>query len=219
MLLISLSESYYSYMNIIKGNSPELENSLIQHLLKEKLISNLLIPAGGTPIEFYRVLREEFSQEFRSFSFWQIDDVLNGANKNCFYDFFKEHLGDYLPQLNSISGSFLGFDKPFSSFLGLGMNGHVAFHEPHIPRNFSFGCVELGPETLEYLSLAPDTWGITYGLGTFLKGEAIYLMVKGEHKREILKRFLADDRSVPAVALKKHPNLYLLVDEALGDLF
>lgn len=208
-------------MNIIKGNSPELENSLIHHLLddfREKSVSQLLVPAGGTPVEFYRVLREEFPHEFKSFSFWQIDDVLNGPSQNCFHQFFREHLGDYLPQLKSISGSFLGFDKAYSSFLGLGVNGHVAFHEPHIPRNFSFGCVNLGDETLDYLNLEPDTWGITYGLGTFLKGEAIYLMVKGEHKRDILKRFLADDSNVPAVALKRHANLYLLVDDSLSDL-
>ena len=78
-------------MNIIKGNSPDLEISLIE-LLKEDFekngIQNLLVPAGGTPEEFYRVLREGFSQDFQAFSFWQIDDVLNGSRKDCFKEFF-----------------------------------------------------------------------------------------------------------------------------------
>ena len=112
-------------------------------------------------------------------------EVVKIALKN----FFKANLKELNSQLQGIKESFLGFEKGFSSFLGLGVNGHVAFHEPHIPHHFSFGCIELGKETLDYLKLEPETWGITYGLGTFLKSHSIFLMVKGEHKREILKRF------------------------------
>lgn len=208
-------------MNIIKGNSPFLEKSLIDLIFadfKDKGVKDFLLPAGGTPEAFYEYLEKHGEVDLSPFSFWQIDDVLTGREKDCFKKFFREKLGKLYPQLNLIQDKFLGFEKPFSSFLGLGVNGHVAFHEPHIPRNFSFGCVELGQETLNYLKLEKGTWGITYGLGTFLKSESIYLMVKGSHKKDILVRFLENDKTVPAVALKEHSNLNLLLDDELYEL-
>lgn len=208
-------------MNIIKGNSPFLEKSLIDLIFadfKERGVRDLLLPAGGTPEAFYSYIENHEEIDLSSFSFWQIDDVLNGSERDCFQKFFKEKFSKRYSQLNLIHDHFLGFEKPFSSFLGLGVNGHVAFHEPHIPRDFSFGCVELGPETLNYLNLEKGTWGITYGLGTFLRSESIYLMVKGSHKKEVLIRFLEGDKSVPAVALKEHKKLNLLLDEELYEL-
>ena len=43
-------------------------------------------------------------------------------------------------------------------------------------------------------------------------------MVKGTHKASILNRFLRDDPSCPAIALKKNANLTLVVDEELWKL-
>lgn len=205
-------------MDIINAKCPELEKMLISILLKERVedhVQNLLLPAGGTPEVFYKEVRENWFYEFQSFKLWQIDDVLNGPQKDCFHKFFKDHLGSLFSNLTGPKEKMIEDGVSYSSFLGLGVNGHVAFHEPHIPHNFSFGCVELGRETLDYLSLKEGTWGITYGLGTFLKSNSIYMLVKGLHKKDILKRFLEDDPSVPAVELKKHKRLVLMVEDEL----
>lgn len=213
-------------MNIIKAKSPDLENTLIEYLLRDYEnfgVENLFIPAGGTPELLYRRLSESFLSHFSSFSFWQIDDILTGSKAGMFESFFEKHLSPFLSQIKPIRKYNFSYQHSFSSILGLGTNGHVAFHEPHIPENFSFGCVELGEETIKYLQLPSTdkypTWGITYGLSSFLKSQSIYLIVKGNHKRNILKRFIEDDNSIPAVKLKKHPNLFLFVDESLSDLF
>lgn len=199
---------------------------LDQYLLKSLKIDfkdgvrDFFLPAGGTPENFYKLFRESYSElqtlGLKDARLWQIDEILNGKSKGLFRRFFKENLGAWDDQLIGITDSYLLKNKiqegQAVAFLGLGVNGHVAFHEPHIPASFSLGCVELGDETLKYLSLEKGTWGITYGLDTFINCKKIYLMVKGAHKSEILERFMADDERVPAVQLKKHSQLVLLAD-------
>lgn len=180
-------------------------------------IRDYFLPAGGTPGPFYKLFVESYqelqAQGFDQIKLWQIDEILNGKKAGYFRQFFKENLGPWENQLVSITDQYKVSNSKAVAFLGLGVNGHVAFHEPHIPLHFSLGCVELGNETLGYLDLEKGTWGITYGLETFLACEKIYLMVKGDHKADILERFMSDDESVPAVALKKHHRLVLLADD------
>lgn len=202
-------------MEIIKNTGKHLDDNLLNSFLnlQKQGINDFLIPAGGTPESFYRHLCDIRPQGFEKTRLWQIDDIINGRCKDQFLDFFNEHLPQYKKNIMPIQDQLVGPEKPFVSFLGLGVNGHVAFHEPHIDPSFSFGCVELGEETLRYLNLDKGTWGVSFGLGTFLKSEKIYLMVKGPHKSSIFNRFMNDDPTVPAVALKKHPGLIVLIDD------
>jgi glucosamine-6-phosphate deaminase len=98
------------------------------------------------------------------------------------------------------------------AWLGLGLNGHVGFHEPGIdPRMFS-GCVRLSAKSTETLQLEPDTWGLTYGVGAFMACKAILILVRGESKREVLTRLLRADPALPASHLLRHGNLTSLSD-------
>ncbi len=206
-------------MEIVIQSSDHLDHylmSLFKRLHAEG-VCDFLIPAGGTPESFYKLMREQFKtlkdSDFSQIHLWQIDEILNGNKENHFHEFFKEHLGPWMGHFHAIRDSDGGPFGRYASFLGLGVNGHVAFHEPHIPSNFSLGCVELGQETCEYLDLNKGTWGLTFGLETFLKSEKIILMVKGHHKAQVLKRFMEDDQTLPAVVLKNHPGLILLADK------
>lgn len=201
-------------MKIIIKENNELDSSLCRELIAdaENGIRNLFVPAGGTPEGFYQHLASRSEPIWDTFKFFQVDDILNGPKAREFDNFFRTNLRNRMSQLVGVEEDTFP-EGQFSSFLGLGVNGHVAFHEPHLPKHFTKGCVELGPRTLNYLGLEKGTWGITYGLGVFLQSESIYLMVKGHHKLEILRRFLEDDSSVPAVELKRHKGLKLLVDE------
>jgi hypothetical protein len=206
-------------MEIIKNSSTHLDTFLLNSFLNlyKNGIHDFLMPAGGTPESFYHLLNETSYNELEHSRLWQIDDILNGHSQGQFLNFFDKNLNSFRKNLIPIKDIEEGPARPFVSFLGLGVNGHVAFHEPHIDPGFSFGCVELGEETLNYLSLDKGTWGVTFGLGTFLKSEKIYLMVKGSHKSAIFTRFMNDDPTVPAVALKKHPGLVVLIDEAVSE--
>jgi glucosamine-6-phosphate deaminase len=100
------------------------------------------------------------------------------------------------------------------AILGLGLNGHVAFHEPELPKNFYSGCVRLSEKTCNTLGVEPSTWGITYGASAFLKSKAILMLVSGTAKREVLQRLLKKDPSLPATALCSHPQFTILADSA-----
>ncbi|MEK7357725.1 MAG: 6-phosphogluconolactonase, partial [Bdellovibrionota bacterium] len=100
------------------------------------------------------------------------------------------------------------------AILGLGLNGHVAFHEPGLGRDFFSGCVKLSDTTVGQLAAEPETWGITYGAGAFARCRSVCIMVGGASKRDVLKRLLAGDDSLPATALMKHPDLTIFADRA-----
>ena len=180
-------------------------------------VKDFFIPAGGTPEGLYSLWRKENPSWINETHLFQVDDIVDGPQKDKFFNFFQKHLGDYRKRLQRIGET--KAPTRFSTILGLGLNGHVAFHEPNLDKNFSFGEVELTEITKKYLGLREKSVkGITYGVGTFLKSESILLMVKGAHKADILNRFLKDDPSCPAIALKKNRNLTLVVDEALWKL-
>jgi|GEM_PF-1321076 len=208
-------------MKIIIRDGKNSDQVVLDQLIKfaKEGVQNFFLPAGGTPERVYELLLKEKPSEFSSASLWQVDDILNGKKSHFFLSFFEKNLGPYFKNLRSVFDSFYNIDQDYVSYLGLGVNGHVAFHEPHIPEDFSFGCVQLGDKTLGYLDLPKDTWGISYGVKFFLQSKSIILHVKGKHKNEILRRFLEDDPSVPAHHLKRNKQLILVVDsEAWGNL-
>lgn len=176
---------------------------------------SVYIPAGRTPMALYEVWRRENPAYLAGLDLVQIDDVMTGPQRNVFRRFLEENLPGHQKQIKFISDASRQADL---AILGLGLNGHVAFHEPGLDRDFYSGCVRLSSVTCDHLNLARDTWGISYGAGAFFRSRAILMMVSGASKREILKKFLAGDPSLPASALLGHPDLTLLVDkEAMNE--
>lgn len=167
---------------------------------------SLFLPAGETPRALYSHWRVKPPSYLRELRLLQVDDVSTGREKGMFARFFRAELPDWpvVPPETE--------DKADLAILGLGPNGHVAFHEPGLPRDFRFGEVALEPATAERLGLEPGTLGITYGVGTFVEAKAILLVVKGEGKRGALERLRAGDPSLPATGLAMHPDLTVLTD-------
>jgi len=182
--------------------------------IKTHRAHSIYIPAGRTPMALYEVWRRESPAYLSGLELVQIDDVLTGAKRDLFRRFLEENLPGHQKQIKFIGD---GSRQADLAVLGLGLNGHVAFHEPGLHQGFYSGCVRLNPVTCDHLELARETWGITYGAGAFVRSRAVLMMVSGGSKREILKRFLAGDPSLPASALLGHPDLTLLADkEALN---
>lgn len=168
----------------------------------------VFVPAGGTPQPLYRRWVREPNELLRSLKLLQIDDILNGPQKGTFKKFFHEELQPYLHQIEWITKADQTADV---AILGVGVNGHVAFHEPQMPRHFDSGCVRLSSETLAYLNLEDPTWGVTYGVGAFLKAKKILVMAKGEKKERILKIALKE-KNLPISYILEHPNVTLITD-------
>ena len=98
------------------------------------------------------------------------------------------------------------------AILGLGQNGHVAFHEPSLNTNFFSGCLKLDLETTKRLGLEPETRVVSYGLNAFLKSKAILLIVRGETKKTIFTQVMQANCKLPAAFLLKHYDVTVVVD-------
>ena len=132
-----------------------------------------------------------------------------------FKKFLEVHLTNFKNQIHFIEN---GEIRGQAAIVGLGLNGHVAFHEPHMPTDFSFGQVDLSPESCKTLDIPQGSQGYTHGLGNILAAERILLIVTGNHKKNILQRTLAGDSSIPAGKLIKHQDLTIITDIKKADL-
>lgn len=172
---------------------------------------SVYLPAGATPEPLYRHWRDTCPEFLSSLCLVQIDDVVGGPKAHLFRKFFIEQLEFWSHQFDWIEA---GDRQADLAVLGLGLNGHVGFHEPGLSSQFFSGCVRLSTVTEQRLGLPPGSWGISYGIGAFMRCRAILLLVTGESKREILEAFLQRRGDFPALALRRHSNLTVVVDQA-----
>jgi glucosamine-6-phosphate deaminase len=168
----------------------------------------VFMPAGGTPSPVYRHWAQTPSTLLRSLRFIQIDDILTGPQRGTFKKFFADEMGSYLSQFEWIENADRVADV---AILGVGVNGHVAFHEPGLPRDFYGGCVSLSAETMSYLGLAVPTWGITYGASSFLRCRKILVLARGERKKKIMLQ-AATDKTLPIGWIMEHRDVTLISD-------
>lgn len=172
---------------------------------------SIFVPAGQTPVPVYAHWKKVAPEFLSTLAFLQIDDILTGPQQGLFAGFLREHLSPFQKQIKFIESANETADL---CLLGLGLNGHVAFHEPEIAPGFFSGCVPLSAKTQKTLGVAPGTWGITYGAGAFMRSKSILFMVSGASKRDILKRLLAQDQTLPASWLLMHPDVTIVADQA-----
>ena len=170
---------------------------------------SVFIPAGRTPESLYQYWEESHPPYLKGLKLIQIDDVLTGDKRHIFKKFFKQFLPSYQQAIQWIEDGEVVGDI---ALLGLGLNGHIAFHEPGVSLTLFSGCVNLGTETCKNLGIREGEWGISYGLAACKKSKAILIIVKGATKKEILKRLLSGDKTLPASHLMQHPNLTIIAD-------
>ena len=167
----------------------------------------LFVPAGQTPVPLYAQWEKDHPEFLSDLHLLQVDEVL--GRPPVFRIFLAEHLPSYVGQIEFIEQADGGADL---AILGLGLNGHVAFHEPGLPASFFSGCVLLQDSTCHTLGMSSPAWGVTYGLGAFLRTRAVALIVRGNGKRAVVERLLSGDRSLPATYLLAHADVTLFVD-------
>lgn len=186
-------------------------NEWCQSKAREHSAKSLFIPAGQTPVGLYSIWEKSKPEYLKGLRLVQIDEVTAGNKKNVFRNFFQSHLPSFMGQIELIS------EEPHYAdlgILGLGLNGHVAFHEPSVDPAFSFGHVELTKTTKTNLGIEGDVEAITYGVGAFMKTKALLLLVAGNDKKAIFERIKQGSEDVPAVWLTSHNKLYVFVDKS-----
>jgi glucosamine-6-phosphate deaminase len=106
--------------------------------------------------------------------------------------------------------------------VGIGSNGHIAFNEPGSSFESRTQVVTLAPETIENAKRhfpgdanIPMS-AITIGIRTILDARRILLLASGSGKAEAVERTLRDpvSESVPASALRLHPDVIAILDES-----
>lgn len=185
-----------------------LENSISKSVSKQKIIH---LPAGNTPLALYKAWENEPPVFLNEVLFQQVDDVLTGLRAGMFKIFFEEQLPSYQKQFLPLTESPV---KPAIAILGVGTNGHLAFHEPEVNFCFNYGCISLSSSTCKNLNLPEPSWGISYGAGHFLQCESILIIARGESKKSIVQQTLNEKTPTTPFSfiLKAHPNCILIID-------
>ena len=174
-------------------------------------VRSAFLPAGKTPEALYALWEKERPSWLNNITMKQIDEVMNGPQAGVFRRFFETHLPSYASKIEWIDRADSSADV---AILGLGLNGHIAFHEPILPKIFYGGCVELTEVTRRTLGLTEKTWGLTYGASTFMNCKSILMIASGGTKRDVVAALCEASPTLPASSLLKHRDFTLIIDRA-----
>ena len=104
-------------------------------------------------------------------------------------------------------------------FLGIGRNGHLAFHEPGVPFDKGYHVAHLSETTRKdavarFGSTPVPHRAVTAGIATILRGKRIVMSAFGKGKADAVFGMLRGDLSTscPASALRNHGNVLVLLD-------
>jgi galactosamine-6-phosphate isomerase len=206
----------------------------------------LCTATGGTPTGVYDLLGEEgqrYPEVFEAMRIIKLDEwggIPPDHPATC-ETYLQEHL---LKSLHISADRYIGFnsnpDDPEAEcqriqerldheapidlcILGLGMNGHLAFNEPAEFLLPHCHVATLTGESKQHDMVSgmknKPTFGLTLGMADILRSRMILMMINGEKKREITRRFLSGEisTSLPASFLWLHNNVICLMDKAAAD--
>lgn len=222
---------------------------IISSQVQRKPESVLGLATGTTPIGLYEDLVEDCSCGTVSFArttTFNLDEYRGIAadHPQSYRHFMNVHLFDHIdiaaerthvpdganPDAEAVCTAYEqaildagGIDL---QLLGLGLNGHVGFNEPHDEFPVRAHCVDLTQSTIEANSRLFDRiddvprQAYTMGIGTIMKARALLVVVSGASKAEIVRTSCCGPviPQVPASVLQLHPNVTYMLDEAAGAL-
>ena len=172
---------------------------------------SLYLPTGSTPIPLYKSWEAEKPSFLQGLTLGQLDEVITGPETGVFDRFFKS-------SLPSFSKQFIKFDDaktaPDLVILGIGMNGHVAFHEPGYPADLFRGVVTVADDDCDAMKMPHGTKADTFGTASFMQSKAVLLLARGKSKKALLKKLFDDPKAdFPAAYLRSHRDFTILMDE------
>lgn len=213
----------------------ELLLARLKKLVTEKGSAVIALPTGNTPLLIYEILRNYY----RSNPIWnkvtlvQIDEYIGASpeEESSFQFQLRKNLVEYLPfkkfiaingAAEDIAAERERYERAIKKlggidiiFLGIGINGHVAFHEPGLKTEKSVEIVELH-EVTRKANNVPYSQAITITLNEILKAKEIFLISSAKKKRNIISEALNGDISyrLPASLLRTHSNTTFIVDRS-----
>ena len=216
---------------------------IFENQVKEKPESVLGLATGSTPIGLYNELVSRCNAgkiDFSKAKTFNLDEYypIKTNHRQSYSSFMHEHLFN---KVNFASTRLLSgevsdpheeckrYDAEIEAvggidlqLLGIGRNGHIGFNEPAISYSVDSYLVDLTDNTLKANSRFFDenetqpTQALTMGIGTIFRARKIVLLITGEGKADITKKFFDGmlHTDVPACFLLLHPNVTVILDEA-----
>ena len=106
--------------------------------------------------------------------------------------------------------------------LGLGTNGHIGINQPGTPFESETWVSPMDPDfearVRRETNVAPDheLGGLTRGIKNIMHTRKLILIVKGEHKAEMVEKAILGPvtTDIPASVVQLHPSCEVLLDAA-----
>lgn len=196
------------------------------------------LATGSTPEKLYDLLIDS-DIDFTDSVAINLDEYygLPADHPQSYAYFMKKHLFDKKPFKETYIENGLNNDEddevrtyteiikkhPIDlQLLGVGPNGHIGFNEPGSPFDGHTQLVDLTESTIKANSRFFDkiedvpTKAYSMGIGEILESKELLFMAFGENKAYAVKELLEGDitTDVPVTALRKHPNVTVIVDKA-----
>ena len=171
---------------------------------------SLYLPTGSTPIPLFKSWEKEKPKFLDGLVLGQLDEVITGPETGVFDRFFKEILPSFTKQFVSFADA---KTAPDLVILGIGKNGHVAFHEPGYPADLFRGIVTVADEDCDAMKMPHGTKADTFGTASFMQSKAVLLLARGLSKKALLDRLFNDPSAdFPATFLRGHKDFTILMD-------
>ena len=220
----------------------------IRKVLAEKPDAVIGFATGATPVPLYEKMADDHKKNGTSYKrvrAFNLDEYV-GVDKNdkaSFARFMRDNLFskiDIDPANTDIPN---GMAEDLSAecerystmvkanpadiqILGIGENGHIAFNEPYTkpeePTHISLLTASTraaNAGAFKDPSLVPQ-YALTMGIDEILTAKSILLLATGERKAQAVYDMIMgrDDTSCPAAALRKHPDVTVVLDKEAASL-
>jgi len=225
-------------MKLIKTkNYNELSKKAFQIVSKEILKkSNLVIgfATGTSPLGLYKKLTEAYRKgeidfsKIKSFNLDEYYPIKKNNKKSYSYYLFKNlfsKINVKKENINLLNGEARNFKKECRNYenkirknpidiqiLGVGINGHIGFNEPGSDFNSKTRLVNLASETIKGKRVPKKA--LTVGISTIMKSKKIILLAYGKKKARVIRTLIKGkiNKNCPVSFLKKHKNLFVIID-------
>lgn len=231
-------------MKVSVHPTPDAANAAATEILAQWLttpgVRNVMLAAGNTPLELYRLMAERglSLSHLNIFALDEyvgvpLDEPCNCANLIC--RTAVEPWGIPAKQFFTVSSaeadalaSAQAHERRITEtggldviVLGLGQNGHLGFNEPGSVEDSLARVLNLDPISVEANrkwfngDYAPSR-GVTVGMITILSARRLLIMAYGAHKTAAVKAMIEGPRTpaCPASLLQGHCAAHAFVDEA-----
>lgn len=216
----------------------------IKRVLDAKPDAVIGFATGRTPLPLYEKMAEDHKKNGTSYkrvTAINLDEYvgIEAKNKNSFARFMRDNLFSKIDidpantnipngmaeDLEAECARYAAFVKEHPAdiqILGIGGNGHIAFNEPYTKYDTVTHIATLTSRTRSdnaegfgNPALVPG-YALTMGIAEILSAKKILMLASGEGKAEAIYNMLQgrDDTSCPAAALRKHPDVTVVLDEA-----